>query len=178
MPSNHLILCHPLLLLTSIFPSISVFSNELVHCIRWPSIGISASTLVLPMNTQDWFPLGLNGWISLQSKGLSRVLSNTTVQILLCSAFIIVQLSHPYMTSGKIIALTRRTFVDKVMSLLFNKRGWDGWMASPTKWTWVWANSRRWWKTGKPGMLQSMGSQGVRCDGVAEQQHTSKKKYF
>ena len=80
MPSNHLILCHPLLLLPSIFPSIRVFSNESALCIRWPNIGVSASTSVLPMNTQDWSPLGWTVWISLQSKGLWRVFSNTTVQ--------------------------------------------------------------------------------------------------
>ena len=79
MPSNHLILCHPLIL-PSIFPSIRVFSNESALCIRWPNIGVSASTSVLPMNTQDWSPLGWTGWISLQSRGLSRVFSNTTVQ--------------------------------------------------------------------------------------------------
>ena len=80
MPSNHLILCHPHLLLPSVFPSIWVFSNESVLHIRWPKYtGVSASTSVLPMNTQDWFPLGWTGWISLQSKGLSRVF-NTTVQ--------------------------------------------------------------------------------------------------
>ena len=86
------------------------------------SIGVSASILVLPINTQDWSPLGWTGLISLQSKGLSRVFSNTTVQKhqFFCAAFFIVQLSHPYMTTGKIIALTRWTFVDKVMSLLFN----------------------------------------------------------
>ena len=80
MPSNHLILCHPLLLLPSIFPSIRVFSSESVLRIMWPSSGVSASTSVLPMNIQDWFPLGWTGWISLQSKGLWRVSSNTTVQ--------------------------------------------------------------------------------------------------
>ena len=80
MPSSHLILCHPLLFPPSIFPNISVFSNESAPRIRWPNIGVSASTSVLPMNTQDWFPLGLTGLISLQSKGLSRVFSNTTVQ--------------------------------------------------------------------------------------------------
>jgi len=80
MPSNHLILCHPLLLLPSIFPSIRVFSNESVLRIRCPSIGASASASVPPMNIQDWFPLGLTGSNSLQSKGLSRVFSNTTVQ--------------------------------------------------------------------------------------------------
>ena len=80
MPSNHLILCRPLLLLPSIFASIRLFSNESVLHIRWPSSGVSASTSVPPMNTQDWSPLGWTGWISLQSKGLSRVFSNTTVQ--------------------------------------------------------------------------------------------------
>ena len=78
MPSNHLILCHPLFLLPSIFPSIRVFTNESFFASGGPSIGASAS--VLPMNIQDWFPLGWTGWISLQSKGLSRVFSDTTVQ--------------------------------------------------------------------------------------------------
>ena len=80
MLSNHLILCHPLLLLPSTFPSIRVFSSESALHIRWQSIGASASASVLPMNMQGWFPLGLTGWISLQSKGLSRVFSNTTIQ--------------------------------------------------------------------------------------------------
>ena len=77
-PSNHLI-CHPLLLLPSIFPSIRVFSNEFFTS-GGQSIGASASASVLPLNIRDWFPLGLTGWISLQSKGLSRIFSNTTVQ--------------------------------------------------------------------------------------------------
>ena len=80
MPFSHLILCHPLLLLPPIPPSIRVFSNESTLHMRWPSIGVSASTSVLPMNTQDLSPLGGTGRISLQSKGLSRVFSNTTVQ--------------------------------------------------------------------------------------------------
>ena len=80
MSSKHLILYFPLLLLPSIFPSIRVFSIEAVLCIRQPKIGAAASASVLPMNIQDWFPLGLTGWISLQSKRLSRVFSNTTVQ--------------------------------------------------------------------------------------------------
>ena len=80
MPSNHLILCHLLLLLPSIFPRIRVFSNESALLIRWQNIGVSASTSALPVNTQDWSPLGWTGWISLQSKGFSRVFSNTTVQ--------------------------------------------------------------------------------------------------
>jgi len=78
MPSNHLILCRPLFLPPSIFPSIRVYSNESVFAWGGQSIGVSAS--VLPVNIQDWFPLGLTGWISLHSKGLSRTFSNTTVQ--------------------------------------------------------------------------------------------------
>ena len=80
MPSRHLILCHPLLLLPSIFPSIRIFSKYSVLRIRCQSIGIWASASVLPMNIQDWFPLGLTVLISLQSMGPSRVFSNTTVQ--------------------------------------------------------------------------------------------------
>ena len=79
IPSNHLILCYPLLLPPSIFPSISVFSSESALCIRWPKYW-SFSLSVLPMSTQGWFPLGLTGLIFLQSKGLSRVFSRTTVQ--------------------------------------------------------------------------------------------------
>ena len=80
MPSNHLILCHLLLLLLSIFPSIRVFSNESALCIRWPKYQSFSFNIVLPMNTQDWSSSKWTGWISLQSKGLSRVFSNTTVQ--------------------------------------------------------------------------------------------------
>ena len=86
------------------------------------SIGVSVSTSVLPMNTQDWFPLGWTGWISLQSKGLKSLLQHhsSKASILWCLAFFIVQLSHPYMTTGKTIALTRWTVVGKVVSLLLN----------------------------------------------------------
>ena len=87
------------------------------------SFGVSASASILPMNIQDWFPLGWTGWISLQSKGLPRVVSNTTIQkyqFFGTQLSLIVQLSHPYMTTGKTIALTRRTFVGKVMSLRLN----------------------------------------------------------
>ena len=80
MPSNHLILCCPCLLLPLIFPSFKVFSNESVFTSGGQNIGVSASTLDLLINIQDWFPWGFTGWISLQSKGLSRVFSNTTVQ--------------------------------------------------------------------------------------------------
>ena len=86
------------------------------------SIGVSASTSVLPMNTQDCSPLGWTGLISLLSKGLKGLLQHhsSKASILRCSAFFIVQLSHPYVNTGKTIALTRQTFVDKVMSLFFN----------------------------------------------------------
>ena len=122
MPSNHLILCHPLLLPSSIFPSIRVFSNESVLCIRWPKYW-SFSFNISPSNERRyWSPLEWTGWTSLQSKGLSRVFCNTTVQKhqFFDSAFFIVHLSHPYTTTGKTITLTGWTFVGKVMSLLFN----------------------------------------------------------
>ena len=80
MPSNHLILCHPLLLLPSIFPESGSFQMSQFFTSNGQSIGVSASALVLPLNTQKWFPLGWTGWVSLKSKRLSRVFSNTTVQ--------------------------------------------------------------------------------------------------
>ena len=80
MPSNHLLLCHPLILLPSIFPASGSFPMSQFFTSGGQSIGVSASTSVLSMDIQDWFPFGLTGWISLQSKGLSRVFSNTTVQ--------------------------------------------------------------------------------------------------
>ena len=91
------------------------------------SIGVSASISVFPMNIQDWSPLGWTGWISLQSKGLSRVLQHHTskASILRHSAFFIVQLSHPYMTTGKTIALTRWTFVGKCLCFLICCLGWS-----------------------------------------------------
>ena len=83
------------------------------------SIGVAVSASGLPMNIQDWFPLGWTGWISLQSKGLKSLLQHHSSKalILQCSVFFLVQLSHPYITNGKTIALTRQTFVGKVMSL-------------------------------------------------------------
>ena len=125
MPPNHLILYRPLLLLPSIFPSIRVFSNESALCIRWPkywsfSFSISPSNEYLGLISfrMDWLDLlAVQGTLkSLLQHHSSKAL------ILRCSAFFIVQLSHPYMTSGKTIALTRRTFVGKVMSLLFNAK--------------------------------------------------------
>ena len=117
MPSNHPILCRPLLL-PSIFPSIRVFSNESALCIRCQSIGISASTSIIPMNIQDWFPLRLT------LKSLFQHHSSKAL-ILRHSAFFMIQFSHPYMTTGKTIALTRRNFVGKVMSLLICCLGWS-----------------------------------------------------
>ena len=124
MPSNHLILCRPPLLLPSVFPNIRVFSNDSALLIRSShlisSIGVSASISVLPMNTQGWSPSGWTGWISLQSKGVKSLLQHhsSKASVLQHSAFFIVQLSHPYMTTGKFVALTRWTFVVKIMSLL------------------------------------------------------------
>ena len=123
MPSNHLILCHPLLFLPAIFPSIRVFSNVSVLHIRWPkywsfSFNISPSSEYSGLISfrMDWLDL-----LSVQGTLKSLLQHHSSkVSILLCSAFFIVQLSHPYMTTGKTIALTRWTFVDKVISLLFN----------------------------------------------------------
>ena len=105
------------------FPASGSFQMTQFFTSGGQSIGTSASASVLPMNIQDWFPLGWTGWISLQSKGLSRVFSNTTLQKhqFFGTRLSSVQLSHPYTTTGKTIALTRRTFAGKVMSLLFNK---------------------------------------------------------
>ena len=102
------------------FPGSESFQRSQLFTWGGQSTGVSASASVLPMNTQDWFPLGLTGWISLQSKGLSRVFSSSKASILRCSAFFTVQLTHPYMTIGKTIALTRQTFAGKVTPLLFN----------------------------------------------------------
>ena len=123
MPSNHLILCRPLLLLSSIFPSIRVFSNESALPIRWPKYW-SFSFNISPSNEHPgMIPFGMD-WLDLLAvQGtLKSLLQHHTskASILQCSAFFIVQFSHTYMTTGKTIALTRRTFVNKVMSLLFN----------------------------------------------------------
>ena len=121
MLSIHLILCHPLLLLPSVFPSIRIFSNELALCIRWPkylSFSISPSNEYSGLISLriDWFDLlAVQGTL----KSLLQ-LHSSKASILWCSAFFIVQLAHPYMTAGKTIALTRWTFIGKVMSLLFN----------------------------------------------------------
>ena len=124
---NHLILCCPPVLL-SVFPNTGVFSSELALCIRrtklqlWSFIiGASASASVVPMNTQGWFTLALTDLLAVQ-RTLKSLLQHhsSKASILWHSAFFMVQLSHPYMTTGKTIALTRRNFVGKAMSLLFN----------------------------------------------------------
>ena len=124
MPSGHLILCCPLLLLPSILPSIRVFSKDSVLHIRWPKYYWSFSFSISPSNEYsglislrtDWFDL-----LALQGTLKSLLQHHTSkASILLCSVFFVVQLSHPYMTTGKTMALTRWMFVGKVMSLLFN----------------------------------------------------------
>ena len=105
------------------FPASWSFPMSQLFASGGQRIGVSASTSVLPMNIQDWFPLGRTGWISLRSKGLSKSLlqhHSSKTSILWYLAFFIVQLSHPYMTIGKTIVLTRWTIVGKIMSLLFN----------------------------------------------------------
>ena len=123
MPSNHLILCCPLLLLPSIFPSIRVFSNESALGIRWPKYW-SFSFNISPSNEQPGLISFRMDWLDLLSvQGTLKSFlqhHSSKASILLHSAFFIVQLSYPYMITGKTIALTRWTFVDKVMSLLFN----------------------------------------------------------
>ena len=123
MPSNHLILCHPLLLLPSIFPSIRVFSNESALCIRWPKYW-SFSFSISPFNEHLGLISFRMDWLDLLAvQGTLKSLlqhHSSKASFLLCSAFFMVQLSCQYMTTGKTIALTRRTFVGKIMSLLLN----------------------------------------------------------
>ena len=122
MPSNHLILCHPLLLLPSTFPSIRVLSNESALCIRWPkywrfSFNISPSKEHSGLIS---FRMDLLDLLAVQGTFKSLLQQHSSNASILHSAFFIVQLSHPYMTTGKTIALIRWAFVGKVMSLLFN----------------------------------------------------------
>ena len=152
MPSNHLTLCRPLLLLPSIFPSIRVFPNKSVLHIRWPkywsfsfSTSLSNEYSGLIYFRIDWFDL-----LSLQGT-LKSLLQHHSLRasVVWCSALLMVQLSHPYMTTGKTIVLTRWTFVSKVMSLLFNmlsrlviaflsrsKHLWISWLLSPSAVIW------------------------------------------
>ena len=121
MPSNHLILCRPLLLLPSIYPSIRVFSNESALLIKWPKYWSFSFASVFPMSIQGSFPLGLIDLLAIQGSFKSLLQHQSSkASILWCSAFFMVQFTCPYTTTGKAIALTRWTFVGKVMSLLFN----------------------------------------------------------
>ena len=123
MPSNHLILCRPLLLLLSILPNIRVFSNESAFCIRWPKYW-SFSFNISPSNEYPGVISSRLDWLDLLAvQGTLKSLlqhHSSEASILPCSVFFIVQLSHPYMTTGKTIALTTQPFVRKVMSLLLN----------------------------------------------------------
>ena len=123
MPSNHLILCHHLLLSSSIFPIIRVLSNELDLCFRWPKYW-SFSYRISPSNEYSGLIPFRMDWLDLLAvQGTLRSLlqhHSSKASILWCPAFFTVQLSHPYMTTGKTIAVTRWTYVGKVMSLLFN----------------------------------------------------------
>ena len=136
MPSNYLILCRPLLLSPPIFPTIWVFSNESVLCIRWPKYW-SFSFNISPSNEYSRLISFRMDWLDLLAvqetfKSLLQHYSSKA-SILQCSSFFIVQFSHPYMTTEKTIALTRWTFVGKIMSLFFNMPGINmrGWLPSP-----------------------------------------------
>ena len=123
MPSNHLILCCPLLLSLSIFPSTRVFSNESVLCIRWPKYWNFSFSISPPNEYSGQISFRVDWLDLLEVQGTLKSLlqhHSSKASILQCSAFFIVQLSHPYMTTGKTTGLTRWTFVGKVISLLFN----------------------------------------------------------
>ena len=152
MPSNHLILCHPLLLLPSIFPSIRVFSNDSVLCIRWPKYWIFSFSISPPNEHSGSISFRMD-WLDLLAvQGTFKSLlqhHSSKASVLQCSTFFIVQLSHPYMTTGKTIALTKLNFVGEVMSLLFNmlsklvitylprsKRLLISWLQSPSAVIW------------------------------------------
>ena len=147
MPSNYLIFCPPFSSCLQSFPASWSFLMSHYFTSGGQSIRVSASASVLSLNTQDWFHLEWTDWISLLYKGFSRVFSNTSskASILWCSTFFMVQLLHQYVTTGKTIALTRCTFVGKVISLLFNmlsrfvidflprsKRALISWLQSPS----------------------------------------------
>ena len=190
MPSSHLILCHPLLLLPSVFPSIRVFANESVLPIRWPKYW-SFSFNISPSNEYSGLISFTVDWLDLLAvqETLKSLLQHHSpkASILWHSAFFIVQLSHPYMTTGKTIALTRWTFVGKVMSLLFNMLSrtslvaqmverlsimWETWVRSlgredPLKKEMATHSSVLAWRIpwmDKPGSLQSMGPHRVGHD--------------
>ena len=151
MPSSHLILRHPLSSCFQSFPASGSFPVSQLFTSGGQSIGASASVSVLPMNIQVWFPLGLTGLISLQAKGLPRVFSST------------IQGHQKVKKLSLFYHLLRLRAGGEG-----DDRGWDGWMASLTQWTWVWVDSGSWWWTGRPGVLRFMGSQRVGHDWVTE----------
>ena len=193
MPSNHLILCHPLLLLPSIFPSIRVFSNESVLRIRWPKLW-NFSFSISPSNEYSGLISFRMDWLNLLAvqrtlKSLLQHHSSKT-SVLQLSAFFIVQFSYLYLTTGKTIALTRQTFVGKTNWFVWkdrcwerlsaggegDDRGWDGWMASPTQsMDMSLSKLRELVMNRRPGLLQSMGLQRVRHDWVTELNWTKRK---
>ena len=120
IPSNRLILCAPLLFLPSVFPGIRVFSSESVLCIRWPKYWSFSFSISPSIEYSEWISLR-NDWFDLLA-GQGTLLQNhsSKASVLQCPAFFMVHLSHPYLTSGKTIVLSRQTFVSKVISLLFN----------------------------------------------------------
>ena len=159
MPFNHLVLCCPLLLLPSIFPSIRVFSNELALHIRWPKYW-SFSFSISPSSEYSGLISFRMGWFDfLTVQGSLRSLlqhHSSKASVLRCSAFFMVQLLHPFMTTGKTTALTRRIFVGKVMSPLFNMLSRLAPHSSTLAWKMPWME--------EPGRLQSMGSLRVGHD--------------
>ena len=180
MPSSHLILGHPLLLLPPIPPSIRVFSNESTLLMRWPKYW-SFSFSIIPSKEIPGLISFRMDWLDLLAvQGTLKSLlqhRSSKASIFWCSAFFTVQLSHPYMTTGKTIALTceelthwKRLWCWEGLGAGGEEdgRGWDGWMASLTRWTRVWVNSGSWWWTGGPGVLRFMGSQRVGHDWVTE----------
>ena len=162
MPSNHLILCRPLLLLPPIFPSIRVFSNESALQIRWPNYWSFNSASVLPMNSQGWFPLGLTGLISLLSKTLSRVLSSTTVQK---NQFFSTQLSlwsNCHFHRASLVAQTV-----KCLPAMWETWVWSLVREDPSEKEMATHSSTLAWEipwVEEPGGLQSTGSQRIRHD--------------
>ena len=150
MPSSHLILCRPLLLLPPIPPSIRVFSNESTHRMRWPKYWSCSFSIIPPSEYSELISFRID-WFDLAVPGTLRSLlqhHSSKASVLWCSAFLMVLLSHPYMTTGKTVALIRWTFAGKVMSLLFNmlsrfvirfppsgrsKRVLISWLQSPTE---------------------------------------------
>ena len=185
MPSNRLILCHSILLLPSIFPSLEVFSSESDICIMWPKYwSLSSSITVLPMTIHGWSPFGLTALISLLSKGLSTLISSTTIQkhrFFYAQPSLWTNSHIPFKITSLALATSCEELTHWKRLWCWEglgagegvNRGWDGWMASLTRWSWVWVNSGSWWWTGRPGVLRFMESQRVGHDWETELNWTS-----